>query len=61
MENMAKDADDKESKANYYQIALWLRELQEFRMTYEMEKSWNMIDDSTGELIMYNLDKRGCI
>ena len=61
MDDTAKFTRCKSCKVMYYQIALWLQELQEFRDKYEPELHWDKIDRSTEEMIKYNIDKRGSI
>ena len=46
-------------KTRIYQILLWLQELKDFRETYEAEKDWNKIDESTESMIQENIHKRG--
>ena len=48
-------------KTRIYQILLWLQELKDFRETYEAEKDWNKIDESTESMIQESISKRGCL
>jgi hypothetical protein len=57
-QEVAEKTDNFEDKICLYQVALWLQELEDFRDTYEADKDWLAIDESTRELIEHDVRKQ---